>query len=101
MKKKKSILALMIMTAVVALQGCSGDTGNEDSRNRIIDITDETSECNTRVANNGDDTEISVRKAHNRSGLTDTRNGNSDNPKENGMDIDGSLIDVLIKLKRR
>lgn len=140
MKKKKSILAFIIMMASVALPSCSWNIGRGDTRERNIEnatlayldsiqvvefigITDthdledgkfqavvifnapdsigNMEERNARVITNDNCTEIFSWEDLDSQLLVDTKKKVSEKMKESGLDIDDSLIDALINLKKQ
>lgn len=140
MKKKNSILALIIMMAYGALSSCSWNIGKGDIRDRNIEnvmlayldsipgveyigLSDAHSnedgnfqaviifnvpdsmgnmiERNARVTTNDNCTEIFSWEDLSSQILANTKEKVNEKMKESDLDIDESLIDVLINLKKQ
>ncbi len=70
----------------------------------IYNVTDSAgnkTERNARVTTNGDGSEIITWEDLNCSVLSDTKQKITDKMKEKGIDLDGSLIDALIEIKKK
>lgn len=69
----------------------------------IFNVTDSTghqTECNARVTTNGDGSEILAWEDLESSIFSDTKQKITDKMEEKGINLDGSLIDALIKIKK-
>ena len=70
----------------------------------IYNITDSTgnkTECNARVTTNDDGSEILSWEDLDSNVLSDTKQKITDKMEEKGINLDGSLIDALIELKKQ
>lgn len=70
----------------------------------IYNVTDSTGnkkECNARVITNNDGSEILIWEDLESNVLSDTKQKITDKMEEKGINLDGSLIDALIELKKQ
>lgn len=86
MKSKITILAIAFLMASILLSSCS--TGNKV-------------EHNARVTTNDDCSEVYTWEELDSNVLGDTKQMISYKLEEKGIDMDGSIIDALIELKKR
>ena len=94
MKTKFTILPIAFLTAASLLASCS--MGKGDRRDSIGNRI----ERNARVTTNDDCSEVFTWEDLDSSVLGETKQKVSDKLEEKGINLDGSLIDALIELKK-
>ena len=108
MKTKNYILTFLIPIASIAIASCSPGKGVLRDKNleqatlaRLDSVPGNRTEYNARVTTNDDCSEIYSWEEMDTRILGDIKQKVSNKMEEKGIDMDGSLIDALIKLRKK